>query len=190
LINVWQRFKHWLKFNLAYMQHPPWDTHISPPELLAFIQAHPPGRALDLGCGTGTNVITLAKAGWRTTGIDFVPSAIIQARRKARCDFRVGDVTRLSPDLQGQDLILDIGCFHGLAATQRVAYLDGVRRTLAPSGHWLVYVHVVAQPEEGRSGITEADVAQLNAQFNLVSREDGRDTARKRASAWLLYQLK
>jgi SAM-dependent methyltransferase len=189
---MWQRLRHWFKFNLAYLQHPPWDTNVSPPELLAFIQAHPPSRALDLGCGTGTNVITLAKAGWQTTGIDFVPSAIAQARRKAHrakaaCTLRVGDVTRLMPDLYGQDLILDIGCFHGLGAPQRAAYLDGVRGALTPSGHWLVYVHVVAQPEEGRSGITEADIAQLNVQFHLVSREDGRDTARKRASAWLLY---
>ena len=178
----------WLKFNLAYLQRPPWDTQVSPPELLAFIQSHPPGRALDLGCGTGTNVITLAKAGWQVTGIDFVPAAIFQARRKARFDFRVGDVTRLSPDLQGQDLILDIGCFHGLAASQRAAYLDGVRRVLHPTGYWLVYGHVVAQPEEGRSGITESDIAQLYSRFALVSRENGRDIARKRASAWLLFQ--
>ena len=187
------RLTHWLKFNLAYLQHPPWDTNISPPELLAFIKEHPPGRALDLGCGTGTNVITLTKAGWQATGIDFVPSAIAQARRKARqakaaCTLRVGDVTHLSSDLREQDLTLDIGCFHGLSTSQRAAYLEGVQRTLKPSGHWLVYVHLVAQPEEGRSGITEADVSDLNTHFRLVRREDGQDTARKRASAWLLYQ--
>jgi SAM-dependent methyltransferase len=191
-LEIMLRLTRWLKFNWAYLQRPPWDTNLSPPELLAFIQSHPPGRALDLGCGTGTNVITLAQAGWRAAGIDFVPSAIARARRKAhqakaRCTLFVGDVTNLSPDVYGQDLILDIGCFHGLATPQRLAYVDGIRRALAPSGYWLVYVHVVAQPEEGRSGITEADIAHLNSQFNLVKREDGRDVARKRASAWLLY---
>jgi SAM-dependent methyltransferase len=145
-----------------------------------------------LGCGTGTNVITLAKAGWEVIGIDFVPSAIAQARRKAvqakaTCTFRVGNVTRLTPDLYNRDLILDVGCFHGLQTLQRTAYADGVRRALAPSGHWLAYVHVVSQPEEGHSGITEADVSDLNAMFHLVRREDGRDAARKRNSAWLLY---
>jgi SAM-dependent methyltransferase len=190
--NHLRQLSRWLKFNLAYLKHPPWDTQISPPELLAFIKEHPPGRALDLGCGTGTNVITLAKAGWEAMGIDFVPSAIAQARRKTvrakvTCTFRVGDVTRLTSDLYNQNLILDIGCFHGLAAPQRTAYLDGIRRALAPSGHWLVYVHVVVQPEEGHSGITEADVSDLNAMFHLVRREDGRYVARKRASAWLLY---
>ena len=41
------------------------------------------GRALDLGCGTGTNSIYLAQHGWETTGVDFVPRAIGIAKRKA-----------------------------------------------------------------------------------------------------------
>src|SRR5689334_21905005 len=48
-----------LSFNLWYFRNPPWDSGISPPELLEFIQTHPAGKAIDLGCGTGTNVITL-----------------------------------------------------------------------------------------------------------------------------------
>jgi len=65
-----------------YFGQPPWDTGISPPELLEFIRTHNPGRAIDLGCGTGTNVITLVNAGWDVTGVDFAPRAIKIARRK------------------------------------------------------------------------------------------------------------
>ena len=32
----------------------PWDTGVSPPELLSFIDTHTAGRAIDLGCGTGS----------------------------------------------------------------------------------------------------------------------------------------
>src|SRR5260370_14518015 len=80
------------------------DTGVSPPELVSVVEGPgklEPGKALDLGCGTGTNSIYLARHGWETTGVDFVPRAIAQARRKAAAAgasprFLVGDVTRLT----------------------------------------------------------------------------------------------
>src|ERR1041385_3822376 len=90
-----------LVFQSMYFRQPPWDTGISPPELFEFIKTHPAGRAIDLGCGTGTNVITLAKSGWRVTGIDFAPRAIKLAKQKAQsmgvqADVTVNDATKLN----------------------------------------------------------------------------------------------
>ena len=88
-------------FNFRYFRNNiPWDSGISPPELLEFITKYPPGRAIDLGCGTGTNVITLTEHGWQVSGVDFVPRAIKIARRKIKAakidaDLHVGDVTKL-----------------------------------------------------------------------------------------------
>jgi predicted TPR repeat methyltransferase len=51
----------------------PWDTGVVPPELVALVEgpdALRPGRALDLGCGTGTHVVYLEHRGWLTTGVD------------------------------------------------------------------------------------------------------------------------
>ena len=107
-------------FNLSYLRKKaPWDSGISPPELLEFIAEHPPGRAIDLGCGTGTNVITLAQHGWQVSGVDFAPRAIKVARRKAKhvkidADLRVGDVTKLRGVDGKFNLALDMGCFHNL----------------------------------------------------------------------------
>jgi len=44
--------KRWLVFNLAYFRHPRWETGLVPPEVIQYADAHAPGRALDVGCGT------------------------------------------------------------------------------------------------------------------------------------------
>ena len=61
-----------LWWNLVYrFGKTPWDTGITPPELRAVVESGqvPPGRALDLGCGTGTNVIYLARHGLEVVGV-------------------------------------------------------------------------------------------------------------------------
>lgn len=122
----------WLKhlyFSLLYFRKPPWDTQVSPPELMEFIENNPPGHALDLGCGTGTNVITLAQHGWQVIGVDYVKRAIRRAKFKASqagvsAEFIVNDVTRLK-DVEGVfDLVLDIGCFHSLEAGEKTKLCD------------------------------------------------------------------
>jgi cyclopropane fatty-acyl-phospholipid synthase-like methyltransferase len=182
-----------LFFNFSYFRKPPWDTGISPPELLAHIASHPSGRALDLGCGTGTNVITLAKAGWQVTGIDFVRRAIQVARRKVRqagvnADLRVGDVTRLD-DLRGPfDLILDIGCYHGLSTPGKQAYRENICNLLAPTGNFLMY-SIFRQEAGAGPGMLEEDVRAFFNDFDLMQRQDGQDR-RDRRSAWFTFRKK
>ena len=181
----------WFRFNLWYFRNPPWDTGISPPELLNFIRQSKPGTALDLGCGTGTNVITLARAGWQVTGIDFALRAVESARRKCRqsgltADLRVGNVAHLE-DLAGPfDLILDIGCYHGLTFDQRRTYRQGLERLLGPGGIFLIYAHVRidAQPQ---IGIDPHEIGLLSGNFHLVWREDSLDH-RGRNAVWIQFE--
>lgn len=192
-----QRLKRWLDFNRWYLRRgsrPPWDTGISPPELYAFIASHPPGRALDLGCGTGTNAITLAQHGWRVTGVDFALKAIAGAKRKARAagvqaraDLRVGDVTKLDGIAGPFDLIFDLGCFHGLTPEGMDAYARRVKWLLAPSGAYLLYVQFKDDPASNRSGVSEDDLRRFAPVFAVSARVDGTDTSNGRHSAWLTY---
>jgi SAM-dependent methyltransferase len=97
-----------------------------------------PGRALDLGCGTGRNTLYLTRHGWHAVGIDMLGRAIDKARSRAvgaaaSARFIHGDVTRLS-DLgigDGYNLIVDSGCYYGLSGQQREAYAAGVTRVAA-----------------------------------------------------------
>lgn len=57
-----------------------------------------PGRAIDLGCGTGANAIFLAQHGFEVTGVDFSEAAIEKARQRAEAagvqvNFVVDDLT-------------------------------------------------------------------------------------------------
>lgn len=168
----------------------PWDTGISPPELVEVVEgpsALAPGRALDLGCGTGTNAVYLARHGWEATGVDFVPAAIARARKRAHAGglnarFVAGDVTRLADlGVVGPfDLVLDIGCFHGIPEALRSAYGDQVARATAPGATLLMFAF--AQPLRrwppiGFLGATEVDlVTHLGAEFNLVEVRRGEES--------------
>ena len=53
-------------------------------ELLAKHTGHlKPGRALDLGCGSGGNAIWLAQRGWQVTAVDFSDVAIEKGKAQA-----------------------------------------------------------------------------------------------------------
>ena len=189
-----QRLRRWVLFNVWYLGRPPWDTGISPPELLSFLQSHPPGRALDLGCGTGTNLLTLAQAGWQVTGVDFALQAVSRARRKLRlagfaAEVLNSDVTDL-PMLQVPfDLILDMGCYHGLPPGGRAAYRHQLHRLLRAGGTFLLYVHrLTPDAPDDAAGIMEKEIETLAAELRLINRQDSLD-ARSRPASWLTFTM-
>jgi len=187
--NVFRR----LQFQYWYYRQPPWDTGISPPELLEFINTHSPGRAIDIGCGTGTNVMTLARAGWDVTGIDFAPHAVSLAKQKLRAEgvqatVQINDATKLDGISGPFDLAFDLGCFHGIPQNLQPRYLDRLEHILAPGGFWLLYGFLKPDTVPSGTGLVEAEIDVICSQLTLISRRDGTDTTRGRSSAWFLFQ--
>lgn len=187
-----------LRFWASYLSgHAPWDTGITPPEITHLIEDErlPPGRAIDLGCGTGTNSIYLAKHGWRVTGIDYVPRPIRIARRKARqagvadrVRFMVGDVTQLASLGLGEefDLAVDIGCGHSLPAEKQQAYAQSLSRILKPGGTVMAYMF---RPTPERSmGLEPEAVRELfETTFTLIWSSLGEDISAQSRSAWYRF---
>lgn len=177
-----------LFFRAAYrFGFKPWDSGVSPPELITIIEGDgrlAPGRALDLGCGTGTNCIYLAQHGWEATGVDFVPRAINTAKKKsARAKgsprFLVGDVTRLTElGLNGPfDLLFDLGCFHSIPDAGRDGYVRGAGAVAKPGATMLMFCFI--RPEQprrlGPRGVERDEVARrFGAQWDLAAEEKGR----------------
>ena len=194
LENVKDRFERspW-KFRWLYRRgKTPWDTQITPPEVIEFIERNAPGRALDLGCGTGTNALTLARRGWQVTGVDFAPEAIQAARRKLaqaglNATFHSADVSE--PEmLEGPyDYILDIGCLFILDQAKRIKYARNLER-LTTSGSWYMLYAWMPRPWRGSVwGISPDEVeALIGSWFQKERVEVGEEKGHP--SAWYWYR--
>ncbi|WP_261345346.1 class I SAM-dependent methyltransferase [Thalassoroseus pseudoceratinae] len=97
----------------------PWDSGLPSRELLRVLdeQAIPPGSALELGCGTGTNAVALAERGFHVTAVDLSPTALEFAQKKADANgvsvnWQCGDITDLSFVETPFDFLFDRGCYH------------------------------------------------------------------------------
>jgi SAM-dependent methyltransferase len=192
MITSMRRLFRWIFFNMKYFGRPRWDTGAAPPELLAFLNNHPPGRGLDLGCGTGTNLLTMAQAGWQVRGVDYALRAVWAARHKLKragypVQVTAGDVTGL-PGLKGPfDMVLDIGCYHGIPWQDRPAYRRNLKRWLVPGGHYLLYVHLVDEVKPGGFGFAPDDFCAMQEGLTVLHREDSQDRWDRQA-AWITFQ--
>lgn len=160
-------------YRLAYLVgFKPWDSGVPPPELVAVVEgpgALPSGRALDLGCGTGTNAIYLARHGWDVTGVDLVGRAVAAGRRKALAAavsprLLQGDVTRLDRLEVGGDyhLVFDLGCYHGIPEARRDAYAAGVTAAARPGATMLLFGFA---PGAGHRRLRGVSAEELQARF-------------------------
>ena len=164
----------------------PWDRQPFPPELASLVEgprALAPGKALDLGCGTGKHAVYLASHGWKVTGVDFVPRALAVARDRAAAaqvdvQFLEGDVTRLdSLGLHsGYHLFLDAGCFHGLPLSLREAYAGGVTALRSPGAVMLLLSLEPGWRGPAPRGASKEEIASVfGPRWRLVSSEPARE---------------
>jgi len=129
----------------ALLDHRPFADALV--ELIARAEtASPPhGRALDLGTGSGTWAVELAKRGWDVTGVDTVPKALRRADQRAAAAgehvrFVRGDVTRLEESGigNGYRLLLDTGTFHGLDGSEQRAMGRSVTAVATPAATLII----------------------------------------------------
>jgi SAM-dependent methyltransferase len=183
-----------LFFRAAYLfGFKPWDGDVAP-ELASFVEQNPPGKSLDIGCGTGTQTVYLAEKGWDATGVDFVPRAINSARTKAaRAGVAprlvVGDVTRLTGLGIGHDfgLLFDKGCFHSIGEDKRAQYVRQAGAVAATGATMLLFGFTRGDRGSpiGPAGLLAGEVKDRFASaWDLTDEQTGQGIAGYSASAW------
>ncbi len=112
--------------------------------LLPRVHVRPSPAVLDLCCGTGINLLEVARvlgACRRLHGIDLAPGMIEEARRKADAAglaavFDVGDAEHLDLEEASFDLVICNSAYHWFA--DRAGAIAEMSRVLSPGGQVLV----------------------------------------------------
>lgn len=122
----------------------PWDSGVPDPHLVGVVEAGllSPCRLLEIGSGTGTNSIWLAKRNFDVVGVDLAPTAVERARTKLsgelRCRFEVLDFLKQEVAGAPFDAVFDRGCFHVFdRAEDQARFASRVSALLHPGGRWV-----------------------------------------------------
>lgn len=174
----------------------PWDTGVPDPMLIQVVESGvlPVGRALDVGCGTGTNAVWLAQHHYDVLGVDVAPLAIEQARRKLsaglNCRFACIDFLTGRTDGGPFEFVFDRGCFHVFdESADRSKFAAQVATVLAPGGVWLSLIGSTEGPprEMGpprRSLLDVTTAIEPHLEILSVRSNEFRD-APEPAKAWI-----
>jgi len=162
----------------------PWDSGTPSQEMERVIGEWniAPSRALEIGCGTGTNAVWLARQGFRVTAVDLVPLAIERAVARAKSagvsvDFRAASL--LDPDIVAQlttggsyPFVFDRGVYHCLREENLAAFLEMIKRVTQRGSHYLLLAgnaNDPAPPDQGPPRVTaDTLLAELGPPFELM----------------------
>lgn len=149
----------------------PWDRE-GPNRLLAeWAASHgirgDGSRALVIGSGLGGDAEYVASLGFATTGFDFAPTAVAEARRRhpgSTVEYRVADLLDPPAEWAGAfDLVVESLTIQSLPRHFRAQAIDRVRRFVAPGGTLLVISGVAEYWQPGPDGPWPLDRAEIES---------------------------
>jgi len=152
-------------FESAYLGTPPWDIGRPQPAIVRLAATGQiTGSILDVGCGTGENVLYLAEHGYAAAGVDGAPTAINKARAKAKrrglnASFEVADALNLPTPERQFDTLIDSGLFHVFSDDERPRFRESLGRVVRSGGTYFLMCFSDHQPGDwGPRRVTQAEI--------------------------------
>ncbi len=190
-------------FEQMYQGQAPWDTGRPQPAIIKLAEAGQiRGSVLDVGCGTGENLLYLAARGHEAWGIDFVPVAIERAKAKAAqrgidAHLIVGNALELTKLGRQFDTVIDCGLFHTFTDEEHPVFVKGLAEVLGPGG--LLHILCFSDEEPGTEGprrISQQEIGDAfhdgwkvqgiePIRFESIPPRDGRKMSPGGPKAWL-----
>jgi SAM-dependent methyltransferase len=157
-------------FDELYTGIPPWDVGRAQREFVELAdrgEIVPP--VLDVGCGTGENILEMAARGYEAAGIDAAPRAIGKAIDKARerglsVKFLVTDALALATLGRRFRTVIDSGLFHVFDDDERAIFAASVADVLEPGGRYHLLCFSEHVPGEwGPRRVTQEEIRRTFA---------------------------
>jgi len=171
------------RFNEHYKEgSAPWDIGKPDFNLIQVVTATPiaPCKTLEIGCGTGDNIMWLSQQGFLVVGVDASEIAIEKAREKTAnadvtCKYAVLNFLKSRVEGAPFGFAFDRGCFHSLDSTrERQTFAKQVNRHLSENGLWLSLMSRLSWKWKGRSTVKIAERAREETTKALQRRREGR----------------
>jgi methyl halide transferase len=147
----------------------PWDIGVPDEHLVEVVEGGrvAPARALEIGCGTGTNARWLAERGFSVVAVDLSQLAVDKAKSTSpkHGSLEILRLNFLEQNVPGGpfDFVFDRGCFHVFDEPgDRARFAERVASLLAPEGRWLSLIGSTEGPdrEVGPPRRSARDVAE------------------------------
>jgi methyl halide transferase len=157
---------------------PPWEAGVPHAELERVLDEYPfpkCGTVLEIGCGTGSDAICLAKRRFEVTAVDCSPIALERARLRAEQQdallrFVLEDIFDFARTVGQFDMVYDAGFYHYIRHARLEQYLDMLWRLTRP-GSWFFCLagSVGERTEGGPPQVSEDDIRfELGRLFEFV----------------------
>jgi SAM-dependent methyltransferase len=158
----------------------------STPLLVEAVGRLPPGKALDLACGSGRNAIWLAEQGWSVTAVDGSPVAIeiLRSRaseRGAAVNMKVADLEKCGYLIEPTSWNLIAICYY----LQRDLF-EHAKQGVVPGGILISIVHITEPGEEPTARrLRPGELERYFQGWEILHRREGRpnDSAHQRSVA-------